>query len=62
ILDQFDHHYLNEVAPFDAFNSTAENLARVVYQQLAPLLPAHVRLHSVVVWESPIARLEYRED
>jgi 6-pyruvoyltetrahydropterin/6-carboxytetrahydropterin synthase len=62
ILSQYDHKYLNEVPPFDGFNATAENLARVVYGQLAGMLPEGVTVVEVAVWESPIARLAYRED
>jgi queuosine biosynthesis protein QueD len=61
ILDSYDHKYLNEVAPFDAFNATAENLARVVYERLEATLPDHIWLEEVAVWESPIARLGYRK-
>lgn len=28
ISDKFDHHYFNEIAPFDTINPTAENMAR----------------------------------
>jgi 6-pyruvoyltetrahydropterin/6-carboxytetrahydropterin synthase len=59
ILDQFDHKYLNEVPPFDSMNATAENLARVIYEQLSALLPEGIELVEVAVWESPIARLVY---
>ena len=60
ILDQFDHKYLNEVPPFDGFNATAENLARVVFEQMTGLLPPQVSVVEVAVWESPIARLVYK--
>ncbi|MDR2956758.1 MAG: 6-carboxytetrahydropterin synthase QueD [Coriobacteriales bacterium] len=60
ILKQFDHKYLNEVPPFDTFNATAENLARVVYEQLAAVLPAGISVVEIAVWESPIARLVFR--
>jgi 6-pyruvoyltetrahydropterin/6-carboxytetrahydropterin synthase len=59
ILEQYDHAYLNEVPPFDAINATAENLARVIYEQLAETLPEGVELVEVAVWESPIAKLTY---
>jgi len=61
ILCDYDHKYLNEVPPFDVMNATAENLAREVYEQLQIILPAHIRLKEVAVWESPIARLAYSE-
>ena len=59
ILRCYDHVYLNEVPPFDSMNATAENLARVIYEQLEEVLPQHIDLVEVAVWESPIARLSY---
>jgi queuosine biosynthesis protein QueD len=59
VLDQYDHSYLNEVAPFDTMNATAENLARVIYDQMESLLPEGLALVEVAVWESPVARLVY---
>ncbi|MDR3037487.1 MAG: 6-carboxytetrahydropterin synthase QueD [Coriobacteriales bacterium] len=59
ILDRYDHKYLNEVAPFDTMNATAENLARVIYEQMEALLPEGILLVEVAVWESPIAKLTY---
>jgi queuosine biosynthesis protein QueD len=61
ILKNYDHQYLNEVAPFDTINATAENLARIIYQQLEVSLPSGINLVEVVVWESPIAKLSYRK-
>lgn len=60
VLAPFDHAYLNEVAPFDAMNATAENLARVVYEALAARVPRPLRVTEVAVWESPVAKLVYR--
>jgi 6-pyruvoyltetrahydropterin/6-carboxytetrahydropterin synthase len=59
-LEQFDHAYLNDVAPFDEISPTAENLARVVYEKLARTVAPSVRVVQVAVWESPVARLIYR--
>jgi 6-pyruvoyltetrahydropterin/6-carboxytetrahydropterin synthase len=62
VLDDYDHRHLDEVAPFDEMNATAENLARVVFERLATTVDASVRVTEVAVWESPIARLVYRPD
>ena len=62
IIKDYDHRYLNEVPPFDTFNSTAENLARVFYERLEEMLPESITLVEVGVWESPIAKLTYRKD
>ena len=60
VLEDYDHAYLNDVAPFDDLTPTAENLARVIYERLAAVVDPRVRVVEVAVWESPIARLVYR--
>ncbi len=60
VLDAYDHQHLDEVAPFDAMNATAENLARVVFERVQVVVATGVRVSEVAVWESPIARLVYR--
>jgi queuosine biosynthesis protein QueD len=59
ILEAYDHKYLNDVAPFDTINATAENLARVIYEQLEAMLPARIEIVEVSVWESPVAKLTF---
>lgn len=61
VLEQWDHVYMNDVPPFDAINATAENLARVIWEQLSDRISdPRVTLDEVAVWESPIAKLTYR--
>lgn len=60
VLGDYDHCLLDEVAPFDAMNATAENLARIVWERLASRMPEGIELAEVSVWESPVARLTYR--
>ena len=63
-IGQYDHHFLNEIPPFDAINPTAELLARTIYLALRdriPALSAGVRLVSVQVWESATAWAKYWE-
>ena len=60
VLDDYDHAYLNDVAPFDQQSPTAENLARVIYERLAETVDPRVSVKEVAVWESPIAKLTYR--
>jgi len=60
ILTDYDHVFLNEVPPFDRINATAENLARIIFERIELLLPEHIDLEEVSVWESPIAKLTYR--
>lgn len=60
VLERYDHAYLNEVPPFDVLNTTAENLAKVVFEELAERVGAEVQVAAVSVWESPIAKITYR--
>ncbi len=53
IVDQVDHRHLNlEVPWLEGINPTAENLARVFFERLAPDLPAGVELSSMTVHET----------
>ncbi len=54
IVEPYEHVFLNEVAPFDDVNPTAENLARVVADELAGKLDNdRVKVVRVEVWEDP---------
>ena len=54
VFDQLDHHYLNEVPGLE--NPTSENLARWIWDQLAPDLPL---LSRVVVHETCTSGCSY---
>lgn len=60
VLEPLDHAYLNEVAPFDAINPTAENLSRHIFEALQARVGDAVRVVEVAVWESPVAKITYR--
>jgi len=60
VLEKYDHAYLNDVEPFDSLSPTAENLARIVFDQLEGIVGKAVVVKEVAVWESPIAKLVYR--
>ncbi|MCL2491612.1 MAG: 6-carboxytetrahydropterin synthase QueD [Coriobacteriia bacterium] len=60
ILDAYDHKLINDVPPFDEISPTAENLARVVFEELSDRIGNTVRVAEVAVWESPVARVGYR--
>lgn len=49
----FHHRNLNETAPFDHDNPTAERVARHIAVTLLPRLPAGVTLDQVTVEEAP---------
>ena len=59
IIDHFDHKHLNRQVPeFHELNPSVENIARIIYERLAPHLP--VTLDSVTLWETPKTWCEYR--
>jgi len=61
VLDRYDHKHLNEITPFDSISPTAENLARIIFEELSKVIVQEgVTVVEVAVWESPIAKLSYR--
>jgi 6-pyruvoyltetrahydropterin/6-carboxytetrahydropterin synthase len=62
VLEPLDHSHLNQVAPFDRVNPTAENLAREICKALQDRIGPQVTITEVSVWESPVARIVYRPE
>jgi len=63
VINRLDHAYLNEIAPFDKENPTAENLARHIYQSLAASInDGNAAVSKVRVWESATSSATYSED
>ncbi len=63
ITDRLDHQYLNELAPFDELNPTAENMAAYIYKQLAQkLIEGCANIESVTLWETERACVRYSEE
>ena len=54
------NRHLNELAAFAALNPSAENVAVVLARAVEGVLPAHVRLARVQVWETPENSASYR--
>ena len=61
-LEPLDHAYINDVPPFDVSNPSSENIARYIWKQMAPALPATVTMHSVTVAEKGIQSATYMEE
>ena len=64
-LERFDHRYLNELEPFaSGVNPTAENLARIIFEELAPhaCFARGAALAAVTVFESPKSSVTYTKD
>jgi 6-pyruvoyltetrahydropterin/6-carboxytetrahydropterin synthase len=57
LRQQLDHHYLNEVEGLE--NPTSENLARWIWERLAPRLPG---LSAIVIHETCTSRCIYTGD
>lgn len=63
VIDRLDHQFLNEIAPFDVTNPSAENIAEYFHQQMTAGLstaPVPIRIREVKVWETEIQSATYR--
>jgi 6-pyruvoyltetrahydropterin/6-carboxytetrahydropterin synthase len=63
VIRALDHRYLNELAPFDKLNPSAENIARYIYDEVAKQLPKArngAEIASITVWETETAAATYR--
>jgi len=62
IVEPYEHVFLNEIPPFDDVNPTAENIARVVFQNLSTKVnDARVHVALVEVWENDTCAARYSE-
>ena len=63
ITDRLDHRYLNEIAPFDEINPTAENIAAFIFSGLsAALNDERIRVRAVTLWETERACVRFSDD
>ena len=63
IIGALDHRYLNDQAPFDTINPSAENIAKYLYDQTSQHLPksSHsAKIASITVWETDTSSATYR--
>jgi len=62
ILDTLDHHFLNDVPPFDIINPSAENIAKFLFDELKKnWSTGRVTVAKVEVWESQNSCAIYEE-
>jgi 6-pyruvoyltetrahydropterin/6-carboxytetrahydropterin synthase len=62
VLEELDHAYLNETAPFKKVNPTSENMAKFIYGRLKTLLSGRrVKVSRVKVWETESSCATYFE-
>ncbi len=62
IIAGVDHKYLNDQAPFDAINPSAENLAKYFYDETTrdmKALPDGARVISITIWETDTTSATY---
>jgi len=62
IIERLDHQFLNEIAPFDVKNPSAENIAQYFYVEMTQGLtttPVPVRVREVKIWETDIQSASY---
>lgn len=63
VCDRLDHQYLNDIAPFDIINPTAENIAAYLYGEIGRLINTeHVKVRAVTLWETERACVRYCEE
>ncbi len=61
VVDRLDHQFINDLAPFDTINPSAENMARYFYDEISAGLGAgSVRVAAVKIWETDTASATYR--
>ena len=61
LVDRLDHQFLNDLAPFDKLNPSAENIARYFSDSLAPEIKGDgLRVQAVTVWETDTTSATYR--
>ena len=62
VMEGVDHKFLNDQAPFDKLNPSAENIAKYFYEAIASRLNASangVLLTRVDIWETDTTRASY---
>jgi 6-pyruvoyltetrahydropterin/6-carboxytetrahydropterin synthase len=62
IVEGVDHKFLNDQAPFDVINPSAENLAKFFYDETSrqmAAMPEGARIVRVTVWETDTTSATY---
>ena len=63
LIETLDHRNINEIAPFDTINPTAENISAFFYKALSEELnDDRTRVTAVTIWETDRACVRYTED
>ncbi len=60
LLLRFDHQDLNEIKPFDKLNPTAENIAKLIWEEMnLKFNTRRVKVSKVTVWETESSYATY---
>jgi 6-pyruvoyltetrahydropterin/6-carboxytetrahydropterin synthase len=60
-VERLDHRFLNDLAPFDKLNPSAENLAKYFCDELEPQIRSQgLRVQAVTIWETDTTSATYR--
>ena len=61
LVEKLDHHFLNDIPPFDQLNPSAENLAKYIFDGIEPgARNQGLRVQGVTVWETDTTSATYR--
>lgn len=62
VVEYLDHQFINDLAPFDQVNPSAENIAKYFYDRIACGLKSDVgaRVAEVRIWETDTSSAVYR--
>jgi len=65
VIERLDHQFINDLAPFDVINPSAENLAKYFYDEVSKKIEAGsteapVKISQVTVWETDTSVAVYR--
>ena len=59
-IASWDHYNLNDIAPFDTINPSSENVARILYEEMAGRLnDERLRVSHIIIGETCTARATY---
>ncbi len=61
LVERLDHRFLNDLAPFDKLNPSAENIAKYFCDELQPPVQKRgLRVSAVTIWETDTTSATYR--
>lgn len=62
VIEYLDHRFINDLAPFDVLNPSAENIAKYFYDRVSSGLKdaVPVRISEVRIWETDTSSAVYR--